>query len=404
MAERVVIVGAGQAGGSAAGFLRQFGFEGAITLIGEEEAAPYQRPPLSKAWLKGEATEDDLLLRPESFYSEHHVELALGVEVHSIDRAARTLATSRGPIPYDILILATGARARPLPIPGSDLAGVLMLRTAHDAEALKAELRPGRRLAVIGGGYIGLEVAASARALGDEVTVIEREDRVMARVACEPLSDFFLAYHLAHGVRFELGAAVASLEGTGRVQAVRLGDGRTVACDVALIGIGAVPNDDLARAAGLECKDGVVVDLEARTSDPAIFAAGDVTWRPLPLYGRDFRLESVPNAIEQAKQAASAIVGRPRPAPEAPWFWSDQYDLKLQIAGLAFDADRILLRGDPASAKFAVFHLKGDEVQAVEAVNAPPEFMMGKSLIASRKAVSAERLADPSISMKEVAV
>ena len=401
---KVVILGAGHAGGSAAAFLRQYGFEGPITLVGEEPIPPYQRPPLSKAWLKGEAGEEELKLKDDDWYAETNCRLLLGVTGQSIDREARTVALSNGEtLPYDVLVIATGSRARKLPIPGADLAGVLELRTAADAEALKGALGPGKRLAVVGGGYVGLEAAASARALGAEAVIIEKEARCLARVACEPLSTFFQDYHGKHGVEFELAAGVEAFEGDGHITGVRLSDGRTIACDAALVGIGAIPNDEIAREAGLATDNGIVVDLEARTADPAIFAIGDVTHRPLPLYDRAFRLESVPNALEQAKQVANAIAGRPQAAPEVPWFWSDQYDLKLQIAGLPFDVDDILIRGDPAAAKFAIFHLKGDLVQAVEAVNAPPEFMMGKQLIAKRTPISRERLADPSISMKEVA-
>lgn len=402
---RVVILGAGHAGGSAAAFLRQYGFEGPITLVGEEPIAPYQRPPLSKAWLKGEANADDLMLKDDDWYAEANCRLLLNVTGQSIDRAGKTVTLSTGEtVPYDVLIIATGARARKLPIPGADLEGVLELRTAADAEALKAVLGPGKRLAVIGGGYVGLEAAASARALGADVVIVEKEARCLARVACEPLSAFFQAYHGKHGVEFELAAAVEAFENEGgHIAGVRLSGGRVIPCDAALVGVGAIPNDEIAQAAGLKCANGIVVDLETRTSDPAIFAIGDVTHRPLPLYGRDFRLESVPNALEQAKQAASAIAGHAPPHPEAPWFWSDQYDLKLQIAGLPFDADSVIVRGDPDTARFAIFHLKGDLVQAVEAVNAPPEFMMGKQLILKRTPISRERLADPSISMKEVA-
>ncbi len=400
---KVVILGAGHAGGSAAAFLRQYGFEGPITLVGEEPIAPYQRPPLSKAWLKGEAGEDELKLKDDGWYAEANCRLLLNVRGEAIDRAAKTIALSDGQtIPYDVLVIATGARARKLPIAGAEVAGVLELRTAADAEALKAALGPGKRVAVIGGGYVGLEAAASARALGADAVVIEKEPRVLARVACEPLSDFFQTYHAQHGVEFVLGADVEAFESAERVTGVRLADGRVIPCDVALVGVGAIPNDDIARHAGLPCENGVVVDGEARTADPAIYAIGDVTWRPLPLYGREFRLESVPNALEQAKQVANAIAGRPQPNPEVPWFWSDQYDLKLQIGGLPFDADSYVIRGDPAQAKFAIFHLKGDLVQCVEAVNAPPEFMMGKRLIGERTPISRERLADPSISMKEV--
>jgi 3-phenylpropionate/trans-cinnamate dioxygenase ferredoxin reductase subunit len=402
---RVVIIGAGHAGGSAAAFLRQYGFTGPIVLVGEEPIAPYQRPPLSKAWLKGEADAESLMLKPESWYGENGVDLKLSTIATTLNRGAKTVTLNTGEtLHYDVLVIATGARARKLPIPGAELKGVLELRTAADAEALKAALGPDKRLAVIGGGYVGLEAAASARALGSHVMVIEREERVLARVACETLSTFFQDYHRAKGVKFELGAGVAGFEGEdGQVRRVVLGDGRKVDCDAALVGVGAMPNVELARDAGLDCADGVIVDLQARTSDPAVFAIGDVTHRPLPLYERNFRLESVPNALEQAKQVACDIVGRPAPAPEVPWFWSDQYDLKMQIAGLPFEADSILVRGDPGSAKFAVFHLQGDLIQAVEAVNAPPEYMAGRQLIGARRPISREKLANPAISMKEVA-
>lgn len=404
MSGRVVIVGAGHAGGSAAAFLRQYGHDGPITLIGDEPFLPYQRPPLSKAWLKGEAGEDELQLRPPSFYEEADVQVTRGVRAIGIDRQARQVDLQDGvSAPYDSLVLAMGARARALPVKGAHLDGALYLRTAEDAEALKRRLGPGKRLVVVGGGYVGLEVAASARALGAEVTVVEREARLLARVAGEALSGFFHAYHGARGVRFVLGGSVTAIEGHGHVTAAVLDHGETLPCDIVLIGVGAVPNQELAQAAGLECQDGVVVDDQARTSDPAIFAIGDLTRRPLPLYGRSVRLESVPSALEQAKQAAAAITGHRPPVPETPWFWSDQYDLKLQIAGLPFDVDNHILRGDPASARFAVFHMKGDLIQTVEAVNSPAEFMGGRLLIGQRRPVALEKLADPAVSMKEVA-
>ena len=403
--QRIVIVGAGHAGGSVAALLRQYGFEGAITLIGDEAYLPYQRPPLSKAWLKGEAGEDDLQLRPEHFYEERQIEVRRRTTVTAINRAAKTVQLKGGrSIPYDKLILATGARARPLPAPGATLDGVFALRTADDAEALKAELTPGRRLIIVGGGYVGLEVAASARALGAEVTVIEREPRLLARVAGEALSGFFHQYHAARGVRFVLGGSVTAIEGARkRASMVVLDNGERLPCDAVLVGVGAIPNQELAQDAELPCQDGVIVDQAARTADPDIYAIGDVTRRPLPLYGRSFRLESVPSALELAKQAACDITGRNAPAPEVPWFWSDQYDLKLQIAGLPFEVDHLIVRGDPTSAHFAVFHMSGPVIQAVEAVNSPPEFMAGRQLIGARTPVSLEKLADPAVSMKEVA-
>ena len=404
LSANVVILGAGYAGGTAAALLRQYGHAGPISLIGDEPLAPYQRPPLSKAWLKGEADADSLALKPLEFYAEHQIDFRPNIRAVKLRRSDKVVELSDGStLHYDILILATGARAIKLPVPGADLAGLLELRTAADAEALKAAVGPGKRLAVVGGGYIGLEVAASGRALGAEVVVIERESRLLARVACEALSSFFQGVHETHGVHFEMGASVTGFVGeNGHVTGVTLADGRTIACDAAVIGVGATPNDELAAESGLETARGVVVDLEARTSDPSIFAIGDVAHRPMPIYGRMFRMESVPNALEQAKQAASAITGRPAPAGEVPWQWSDQYDLKLQIAGYAFDTDEVLLRGDPASGKFAVFHLKGDQIQSVEAINSPPEFMMGKQLIGNRKSVSKAKLSDLSVSMKEV--
>ena len=405
-ASHIVIVGAGHAGGSAAALLRQYGWKGPITLIGEEPVPPYQRPPLSKTWLKGEADVASVALRPASFYPANDITLRLGVTAVAIDRPHRIVALSTGDsVAYDELILATGARPRTLPVPGHDLSGVLDLRSIADADRIKAALTSGSRLVVIGGGYIGLEVAASARDIGATVTVVERETRVLARVASPPLSDFFHQAHAARGVRILCDAGVAAIEGdAGHVARVRLNDGTALPCDAVLIGIGAGPDEGLARAAGLACDNGVIVDLASRTGDPHVHAIGDCTNRPLPLYGRSFRLESVPNALEQAKQAAADLCGRAAPPSEVPWFWSDQYDIRLQIAGLPFDVAGVVLRGDPAAGRFAAFHLGLDDtVRAVEAVNSPAEFMGGRMMIARRKKVVAERLRDVSVSMQELA-
>ena len=402
---KVLIIGAGHAGGSVAAFLRQYGHDGPIVLAGQEDAPPYQRPPLSKAWLKGEADLEALLLRPLSFYAEQNIDFRPSTVAVSVDPEAKTVAFHDGASEtYDLLVLATGSTARKLPVPGGDHPDLLELRTLKDAERLKAVLGPGKRLAVVGGGYVGLEAAASARALGAEAVVIERAARVLARVASETLSAFFTQQHRARGVEILTGAEVTAVARDG----VTLADGSVVRADAVLVGVGALACDGLARSAGLLCDDGVVVDDQARTSDPAIFAVGDMTRRPIPALGpvhagRRHRLESVPNALEQAKQAAAAIVGRPGPAAEVPWFWSDQYEYKLQIAGLPFDADRQVVRGDPGAGGFAVFHLAGDRVVCVEAVNAPPEFMAGKQLIAKTTPVSVEKLGDPAISMKAVA-
>ena len=400
---RVLIIGAGHAGGSVAAFLRQYGFDGPITLIGDEPIPPYQRPPLSKAWLKGEADADSLQLKDPTWWAETGCDLRLGQTVTRIDRAAQTVTVDGETLPYDALVIATGARARRIDLPGADLDGVLFLRTAADAEALKPRLGAGRRLAVIGGGYVGLEAAASATALGGSAVVLEREARVLARVASEPLSAFYQAAHARRGVEILTGASVVGLEGDGSVEAVVLADGRRIACDTVLIGVGAIANTELAEAAGLDCRDGVMVDSAARTADAAIWAVGDVTRRPGGLFGGDIRFESVPNALEQAKQAAAAIAGRDQPAPEVPWFWSDQFDLKLQMAGLARDTDRQIIRGDPDSERFAVFHLQGDVIRCVEAVNAPPEFMGGRMMIGKQTPVDPAKLADPAVGMKAVA-
>jgi 3-phenylpropionate/trans-cinnamate dioxygenase ferredoxin reductase subunit len=319
MHHHIVILGAGHAGGSAAALLRQYGWKGPITLIGEEHSPPYQRPPLSKTWLTGGADANSILLRHAAFYPANDIELRLGCRATHIDRQRHTVSLDQGgSVPYDELIIALGARPRWLDIPGSDLAGVLTLRTVADASKLKSSLGPGRKLLVIGGGYIGLEVAASARTLGTEVAVFEQEPSLLARVASPILSDFFRDHHRANGVQIELNARVEALEGTrGRVEAARVSDGRLIHAETVLIAIGITANDELARAAGLACDDGILVDQAARTSDTAIYAIGDCTHRPLPLYARIARLESVPNALEQAKQAAADLCGRKPPTPEA---------------------------------------------------------------------------------------
>jgi 3-phenylpropionate/trans-cinnamate dioxygenase ferredoxin reductase component len=404
----IVIAGAGHAGGSAAAFLRQYGWKGAVTLVGEEPLLPYQRPPLSKAWLKREATADNLALRPERFYAQQRIATRLGTRIAAVDRAGRRLVLADGTdLPYDRLILATGAAPRRLGLPGEGLAGVLALRDAAQADALAAALVAGRRIVIIGGGYIGLEVAASARALGASAVVVEREARVLARVAGHALSAFIAGRHRDAGVELLLGSGVEAIEGGagGAVEAVRLVDGRRIPCDAVLIGVGAVPNEELAAACGLETGGGIAVDLAARTSDPRIYAIGDCTRRPLPLYGREARLESVPNAIEQAKQAAADICGRPPPVPEVPWFWSDQYDLRLQIAGLAFDPAEAVVRGEPEGGSFAVFHLAADQrVLAVEAVNAPADFMAGRILVGKQRQVPPHLLRDLAVPLKDLAI
>lgn len=398
--DAVLIVGAGHAGDAVAAHLRQYGYQGHITLLGEEAFAPYHRPPLSKAWLKGEQDVAALALRGADFHQRQDIALRLSTRVAAIDRRNRQVVLESGEtLPYAHLILATGARARPLALPGAALPHVHTLRTRDNADRLRAALLAGRSLAIIGGGYIGLEIAASARALGLAVTVIEREARLLARVASEPLAAFFQRLHEAHGVRILLGAEIAAI-GTGHV---RLSDATAIPADVVVIGVGAVPNTALAEAAGLDCANGIAVDPASRTTDPAIYAIGDCAAREVPRYGRRLRLESVPGAQEQAKQAAAAIAGRGAPAPETPWFWSDQYAARLQIAGLLLDVTQTIVRGESHGEKFAAFHLAANGiVQAVEAVNAAEEFMAGRILIQQRKIPLGAALADLAIPMKTI--
>ena len=403
-APRIVIIGGGHAGGNAVAALRQAGHDGAIVMISEEAVLPYHRPPLSKAYLKGDSGLEALYLRPAKFYDSNGVEMLLGTRVTAIDPARKVVTLGDGrEIAWDVLILATGSIARRLDCPGADLGGAHVLRDIRDAEALRDAIGAGKRLVIIGAGYVGLEVAASAREQGTEVTIIEREPRILARVACEELSGFFHRFHAEQGVAFRTGASVAALHGDqGMVRSVELSDGETIACDAVLVGIGGSPCDSLAIAAGLRCDNGVIVDLAGRTSIDGIYAIGDMTRRPMPHYGgRLFRLESVPNAVDQAKAAAADIMGKPLPVPDLPWFWSDQYELKLQIAGVPFDADRQIVRHTPDKANsFSIFHLSGDHVVAVEAVNAIGDFVSGKKLIMSAQPVDIERLADSAIPVK----
>jgi 3-phenylpropionate/trans-cinnamate dioxygenase ferredoxin reductase subunit len=401
MSERIVIIGAGQAGAQAVATLRAEGFTGSIAMVGDEPFAPYQRPPLSKAYLSGALERERLFLKPDAFYAEAKCELIRGVSAKSIDRAKKSVSLSDGrTCAYDKLLIATGSRVRRIPVPGADLGGIHYLRDIADVDALRPAFMKGVRLAVVGGGYIGLEVAAVAIKRGLDVTVFESLDRVMARAVSPQVSAFFEDVHRAAGVRFQMNTTVESFEGSKKLSAVRAG-GAAHAADIALVGIGIVPNEELAREAGLGCADGIVVNQFAETEDPSVFAAGDCT-RHVGREGDPIRLESVQNAIDQAKHAAFAMVGKHTVYSEVPWFWSDQYDLKLQIAGLAKHGDRIVIRGTPSSRKFAAFHLREGRVAAVEAVNAAPEYIVGRKLIADRAHVTPERLADTTIPMKNI--
>ncbi|MEZ5937180.1 MAG: FAD-dependent oxidoreductase [Hyphomonadaceae bacterium] len=400
---KIVILGAGQAGAQAAYSLRGLGYEGEIRIVGDEPAPPYQRPPLSKAYLKGEMDAERLWLKPESFYADHRIDLALGAEATAIDLHARTVDLGNGgKLDWDGLVIATGARPKRLPVPGADLQGVHVLRTLRDVDGLKPVIKEGARMVVVGAGYIGLEAAAVGRQLGAEVVVLEAAPQVLGRVAGPEIAAFYERLHRERGVDIRLNARLATFEGPGAVSGVRMADGELIACDLVLLGVGVAPNLEIAREAGLTCGDGVVVDAEGRTSHPGVFAAGDVAWRPLVPYGREGRLESVHNAIEGGKIAASGLLGAAPPVLETPWFWSDQYEIKLQTAGLSGGADQRVVRGDPESARFAVFYLREGTLLAVDAVNSGPEFIVGKKLTLASASVAPGELADTSISMKDI--
>jgi 3-phenylpropionate/trans-cinnamate dioxygenase ferredoxin reductase subunit len=406
MSEAFVIVGAGQAGAQAVQTLRAEGFKGTLTMFGAEPYPPYQRPPLSKKYLMGEIGRDRLELKAQSYYAQSDIDLRLNQAVRAIDLAKRTVTLDGNKsVSYDKLLLATGAKVRKVRLPGADLKNVFYLRTIDDVEAIRPQLQPGKRIVLVGGGYIGLEVAAVSVKHGADVTVVEMAGRVMNRVVSEPVSAFYEAEHKKAGVKLRLSAMVAGFGGAGGVLTdVQLSDGHKVPADLAVVGVGVDADTALAESAGIKCENGILVDEFGRTSDPNVFAAGDCTNHPNPFVGGMVRLESVQNAIDQAKHAALAMIGKPTPYGEVPWFWSDQYDLKLQIAGIRAGHDEVVLRGDPAKRSFAVFYLRGGlsngQVVAVESVNAIPEYMIGRKLIAARARVDAEKLADMAQPMK----
>jgi 3-phenylpropionate/trans-cinnamate dioxygenase ferredoxin reductase subunit len=382
----IVIVGAGQAGVQTAEALRAGGFEGPITLLGDEPRGPYHRPPLSKAWLAGEMDAAQLVMRAPEMLARKNIELRTGVTVQRIDRAAKSVALADGStLPYSGLVLATGATPRALPLPGADAPGVLPLRSRADASAIAERmgtcLEKALPIVVIGGGFIGLEVAATARKKGASVTVLEAAPRLLGRVLAPVLSDWYAELHRGHGVQLMLGAQVAAIEADASgVTGVKLADGTVLPAGLVVVGIGVSANDQLAREAGLECDRGIVVDGCGRTSDRSIVAAGDCTARRLA-DGSLLRLESVQNATEQGKSAAAALLGQDRPFTATPWFWSDQYDKKLQMAGLSMGADTWAVRGDMASGSFSVYHFQGQRLLAVDSVNAAKDHLQARKLL-----------------------
>ncbi len=401
---RVIIIGAGQAGGETAQRLRQGGFEGEITLIGEEPVAPYQRPPLSKAYLKGDLDIDRLMLRPASVYAEERIALLTKTRGVWIDRANRKVRVEGGrELPYDALVLATGAKPRKLPLVGADLDGVHLFRTAADVDRVRERFVSGAKLVVVGAGYIGLEVAAVARQCGLEVTVLETAVRPLARVTSPEVAGFFLDEHTRQGVRFVLGGQCALIKGADRVTGVALTDGAELPADLVIAGIGVTPDVAIAEQCGLTVNNGIVTDRQCRTSDPNIFAIGDCAARPMVHYGGQIaRLESVHNAVEGAKIVAAVLTGGKEHTEEAPWFWSDQYDLKLQIAGLFHGYDHVAFRGVMADRAFAAFYYKGDKLIAVDAVNRPAEYLGAKMLIQTNRTLPPNVIEDMSRPMKEL--
>ncbi|HSN71805.1 MAG TPA: FAD-dependent oxidoreductase [Steroidobacteraceae bacterium] len=403
MSRTFVVAGGGHAGGQAVDSLRREGFDGRLVLVAEEPALPYHRPPLSKKYLAGELARERLYLRQQAFYDQHAIELRLGTRVTAIDRERRRVRLDDGDeLDYDGLMLCLGSRVRRLNVPGAALPGVHYLRNLADVDRIRAEFAPGRRLVVIGAGYIGLEAAASARTLGLDVTVLEMADRPMSRVVAPVVSRFYADRHTAAGVDLRCGTSVAEILGDARVTAVRCGDGTVVPADFVIAGVGIEPETTLAAAAGLACDDGILVDEQCRTSDPAVFAAGDCTNHPSVRYGRRIRLESVDNALEQARTAAATMCGRDAGHAHVPWFWSDQYDIKLQIAGVSQGHDQVVVRGNPERSQFSVWYLLDGELLAVDAINRPGEFMHAKRWIAERKRPDPVQLGDPAVELKMI--
>jgi 3-phenylpropionate/trans-cinnamate dioxygenase ferredoxin reductase component len=401
--EHAIIVGASHAAAQLATSLRQGGWDGKISVVGNEALPPYHRPPLSKAYLAGEKHSDELLIRPAAFYEKSNIDLVLGTRVSGLDRETKVITLhDGGSIPYTKLALTTGASVRKLLIPGHELEGVFYLRDLNDVNRIRGFIGAGKSAVIIGGGYIGLETAASMRKLGMKVTVLEALPRILQRVTAPQVSAFYSRVHNEEGVDIITGAAVESLQGRGVVQAVKLADGTSLQADLVVIGVGVLPATELAERAGLEVDNGIVVDEYARTSDPNIVAAGDCTNHYNPIYNRRLRLESVQNATDQAKTAANTLCGKLESYHALPWFWSDQYDLKLQIAGLSQGFDRVVLRGSSEQGRsFAAFYFCGDRLLAVDAVNRPKEFMaVRRALIASQSADPA-KLADETIEIQQ---
>ena len=394
----IVVIGAGQAGVALAAKLRSAGHEGAITVIGEEAAPPYQRPPLSKAYLMGEMAEERLYLRSAEFYESQEITLRLGQKVSAIDAVAKTVTVGDDTLLYDYLALTTGSIPRTLPAAiGGDLGGVYTVRSLADVDAMRPEFVAGRRVVIIGGGYIGLEAAAVAAKLGLDVTVVEMASRILQRVAAPETSDHFRSLHTAHGVKILEGVGLDRLLGEGRVNGARLTDGRELPADFVIAGVGIVPATALAELAGVEIENGIKTDAHGRTSDPFIWSAGDCA--SFPWQGGRLRLESVQNAIDQAELVAENMLGAGKKYVPTPWFWSDQFDCKLQIAGLNTGYNSITTRG-PEGDAVSFWYYKGDQLLAIDAMNDPRAYMVGKRLLEMGRTVDPAAIRNPETVLK----
>lgn len=406
MSQTCIVIGGSHAAAQFVVSLRQGGWDGEIILIGDEVDLPYHRPPLSKDFLSGTKELDEILIRPAAAYENANITLKLGVRVTSIDRDAKSVTTDGDEIlSYDKLVLATGARVRKLPIQGADDPRVMYLRDTNDVRAIKASMAEGKSAVIIGGGYIGLETAASMRKHGIEVCVLEAMDRILQRVTAPVMSDFYRRVHTEEGVLIDENEMASAIETSEDKLIVQTKKGNSYPADIVVIGIGVIPNTELAAEAGLDVANGIVVNEFCQTSDADIYAIGDVTWHHNPIYDTHLRLESVPNATEQAKTAALHINGKEKPYNSLPWFWSDQFDLKLQIAGLSQGYDDIVIRGDhEGSRSFAAFYFKGDKLLAVDAVNAPREFMMAKMTLTKGQTLDKKIIADPAAELKSAII
>jgi 3-phenylpropionate/trans-cinnamate dioxygenase ferredoxin reductase subunit len=401
---RVVIIGAGQAGCTIAIELRKLGYPGSITMLGAEPHPPYQRPPLSKAYLAGKVASEKLMLMPEQRRQDADIEFLGGVEVLEIDRQRKTVLLAKGrSISYDQLALTTGGRNRCLPLPGADRCNVMSLRSIEDAERIREYWRPGTRLVIVGGGFIGLEAAAVAVTAGLRVTVLETLPHVLSRVTVPKVSSFYEQAHRAAGVTIQTNVQIDRFEGSPAVTHVVLTNGSCIEADLVLVGIGLIPNTDLAETAGLDCKNGILVNEFARTSDPLIVAAGDCANHPSAYAQSRLRLESVQNAVDQARTAAATLCGQSKPYNAVPWFWSDQYDLKLQVVGLSSGHDQWVIRGDTCSRSFSVFYFLSGRLIAADSVNRTQDHMLARRLIARGARPDPLKLADGSICLSDAA-